>query len=153
MVAPKRISRKAFERFKGERWNTYNNLLALSDPADLTPIQRVAYLAYWYESEVINGGHFQYFHNQPQFNQLEVIEALHSLDAQDHAAVLTRAWSHFLKFEFDPPERVEEYVAMEADVDLSEFDKAFWSVGEDFIFHRLEEYLDKYEDEFLEWVP
>jgi hypothetical protein len=59
----------------------------------------------------------------------------------------------FLKFEFDPPERVEEYVAMEADVDLSEFDKAFWSVGEDFIFHRLEEYLDKYEDEFLEWVP
>lgn len=153
MVAPKKVSRKAFESFKGERWNAYNELLALSDLAELTPIQRVAHLVYWYFSEVLNGGHFQYFLNKDHFDQIEVIQALDSIGAPEHTGVLTRAWSHFLKSDFDSPGNVEDYLAREAEVDLSGFDNTFWSAGKDFIMQRLEAYLDEHEGEFLEWEP
>ena len=44
MVAPRSVSRKAFQESAHERWNAVMNLLALSELADLTPIQRAAHL-------------------------------------------------------------------------------------------------------------
>jgi hypothetical protein len=45
-------------------WNAYVDLLAVEDHRDLVPEQRAAYLVFWYESEVQNGGHLQYFENR-----------------------------------------------------------------------------------------
>jgi hypothetical protein len=45
-------------------WNAYVDLLAVEDHRDLVPEQRAVYLVFWYESEVQNGGHLQYFENR-----------------------------------------------------------------------------------------
>ena len=42
-------------------WNAFIDLIAIEDYGDLSPIQRKAHLVFWYESEVQNGGHGQYF--------------------------------------------------------------------------------------------
>lgn len=44
-------------------WNAFVNVLAMKDYDDLSPEQRPAHLVFCYESEVQNGGHFQYFVN------------------------------------------------------------------------------------------
>src|SRR5258708_36997768 len=43
--------------------NAYVRLLAGERYEDLSPEQRPAHLVFWYESEVQNGGHLQYFEN------------------------------------------------------------------------------------------
>jgi hypothetical protein len=52
-------------------WNAYVDLLAMEDYHDLVEQQRPAHLVFWYESEVQNGGHLQYFENRQ-----ETIDAL-----------------------------------------------------------------------------
>src|SRR5260370_15554290 len=55
MAERRPASRTEFAKFKGARWNGMNDICALSRTEDLTPVQRVAHLAYWYMSEVYNG--------------------------------------------------------------------------------------------------
>lgn len=45
-------------------WNAYVDLLAMEKYGALSREQRPAFLVFWYESEVQNGGHFQYFENR-----------------------------------------------------------------------------------------
>jgi len=45
-------------------WNACVDLLATEDYRDLGKEQRPAHLVFWYESEVQNGGHLQYFENR-----------------------------------------------------------------------------------------
>ncbi len=52
-------------------------------------MQRVAHLAYWYMSEVYNGGHYQYFINKSSYDHGEVIRALQEIGASEHAASLS----------------------------------------------------------------
>ncbi|MDN4494386.1 hypothetical protein [Ureibacillus aquaedulcis] len=40
-----------------EKWNQFIDLLAMEEYGDLTQIQKVAQLCFWYDSEVQNGGH------------------------------------------------------------------------------------------------
>jgi hypothetical protein len=47
--------------------------------------QRPAHLVFWYESEVQNGGHFQYFTNRSDHHIEETIQSLNALGAHDHA--------------------------------------------------------------------
>src|SRR6266478_6325346 len=73
MVRANSVSRKEFAKFAGARWNAMNDICALSDIKDLTPVQRVAHLCYWYMSEVYNGGHYQYFVNKRAYDHMEFI--------------------------------------------------------------------------------
>jgi Domain of unknown function (DUF4375) len=45
-------------------WNAFVDLLAMEAYQDLTPEQRAAHLVFWYEHEVQNGGHLQFFENR-----------------------------------------------------------------------------------------
>ncbi len=53
----------------------------MEDYDDLSPEQRPAHLVYWYESEVQNGGHLQYFENRGTEHLAAAVKALGSLGA------------------------------------------------------------------------
>lgn len=56
----------------------------------MTELQRAARLAFFYDAEVQNGGHVQFFMNQPRSAQ-DVIAALERLSLRAHAALLRQA--------------------------------------------------------------
>ena len=77
------------------RWNAFIDLLAVESYADLDPSQRPAHLVFWYESEVQNGGHGQYFENQGVGRIEEVLAALSQFGLSEHASVLRSAVQAF----------------------------------------------------------
>lgn len=70
MSEPIELSKKAYEAFEGEQWNALIDLVSTAHPGETTPIQRVACLAWVYSSEVLNGGHEQYFGNQQDLDHV-----------------------------------------------------------------------------------
>ena len=53
----RRLGRALVAHQPYERWNAFIDLVATEDANSLTATQRTAQLAYWYDSEVQNGGH------------------------------------------------------------------------------------------------
>ncbi len=62
-------------------WNTFIDLVSLAECEELGPKQRIAHLAFWYDSEVQNGGHLQYFENIRGAHLAETIQALDAIGA------------------------------------------------------------------------
>jgi len=114
-----------------------NDILALTDPVDLSPTQRAPHLAYIYMGEVYNGGHGQYFSNHEHLDHQEVIRALEIIGAREQADILKGA--------------LRRFTANQAD-EMSEPDKLFYECKTNIEFH-LEAYLDEHESEFVEWIP
>ena len=152
MASPTKISRKEFEKFDGVRWNAMNDMCALSEIRDLTPVQRIAHLLYWYMSEVENGGHHQYFLNKVDFNHVEVMRALAEVGARDHAKLLGDALRKVTASPLGTPQSVEEFLESEDAADLSDYDSAFARCKPS-VCDCLQAYLDKHEADFIEWVP
>ena len=120
-----------------------NDMMAQSDLGDLTPIQRVAHLAYWYMSEVYNGGHDQFVSNHSELDHHEVVRALESVGATEQAGIL----GDFLR-----TISATSHLEHDAGIDSSRHDAAFGSCKRS-IEACLEDYLDKHETEFIEWTP
>ncbi len=72
-------------------WNAFVDLLAVEEYGRLSPIQQVAHLVFWYDSEVQNGGHGQYFENRGTEIIPETIDALTNLGLSCQAEILSRA--------------------------------------------------------------
>ena len=105
-----------------------NAFIALigSEPSDpFTPEQRAAALVFWYESEVQNGGHLQYFSNRGIEEATEAVGALVKLGARVHAAVLESALASIPPDSDSSPVSAEEYVAIALEDPYGEFDQAF----------------------------
>lgn len=85
------IERKRAQQEPHLIWNAFIDLLAMEDYAELSPLQRKAHLVFWYDSEVQNGGHGQYFENRGVEQLPETIQALTDLGLSCQATVLTRA--------------------------------------------------------------
>lgn len=72
-------------------WNAFIDLLTMEEYADLTARQRQAHLVFWYDSEVGNGGHDQYFGNRGREQVGETVAALEALGLPQQAEVLRQA--------------------------------------------------------------
>ena len=151
MVAPRQVSRTELDEFGGVRWNAMVHICGLSELHDLSPIQRVAHLVFWYDSEVLNGGHDQYFGNREYFDQNAVIQALHTVGAFEQAKILAEALEEESKRQESEPEATDQAFA-EDDYPFAEFDEATRACATP-VVNYLERYLDRHEREFIEWIP
>ena len=106
-------------------WNAYVNLLAMERFEDLTPEQRPAHLVFWYESEVQNGGHFQYFENRGTAHLSETADALGHLGAACQQEVLRRAGELWLARARSRVETVQQFVRSALVGEFSSFDSSF----------------------------
>jgi hypothetical protein len=157
MSAPIELSRKAYDLFEGERWNALIQLLATTSPDETTPIQRVAFLTWTYNSEVLNGGHDQYFASKNDFDHSEVIEALKVLGASCQSDILGSALAYVSTAQTHMPEGYDEFISWDKQCGYSDrlrgFDLHFYDCHPEIEPKLLDAYLDANESAFVKWKP
>jgi hypothetical protein len=106
-------------------WNAYVDLLAMEDFDDLSPEQRPAHLVFWYESEVQNGGYFQYFENHGTKRLTATVGALGLLGATCQQHVLREAGELWFSRSRSCSVSVEEFFDSALDGEFEAFDNRF----------------------------
>ena len=106
-------------------WNAFVDLLAQSDAEDLDPRQRPAHLVFWYDSEVQNGGHFQYFENRGLSQVHDTVEALKLLGAHSQSEILSRSLKVASQRQWGEVASAEEFVSETLESDLCDFDAEY----------------------------
>ena len=122
--------------------------MAMENYSDLAEEQRPAHLVFWYESEVQNGGHMQYFENRKGDYLNETIAALGLLGATCHQKVLQGAAQLFLSRERSPIQTVGEYCAIALEGEFDEFDSRFHDCSPS-LMECLEAYLQLHQSSFV----
>jgi hypothetical protein len=88
----RRLSKKDVNESPFLIWNTFVELMVDEEFESLNDIQRVAYLCFWYDSEVQNGGHLQYFENRGIDMLAESILALKKKNYQSNPKRKLKLW-------------------------------------------------------------
>ena len=129
-------------------WNAYIDLLGMEDYHDLTPEQRPAHLVFWYESEVQNGGHLQYFENHGTKHLAETIESLGILGASCQQQILKQAGEQWRASEREPIQTTEEYCEVAFEGEFDDLDSRFYDCPCD-LRQCLESFLDQHQSWFV----
>ena len=102
------------------------DLCAMEPLEACTPVQRKAALVFWYQAEVNNGGHFQYFTNSAGAHRMDALQALRQLGAKKAAEVLSLAILTVAGSEQSRPRSLEEYGEQEAESSLRGLDSEYY---------------------------
>ena len=145
------LKRSEYEATPHEAWNAYVNLLAMESPEELTDTQRYAHFAFWYDSELQNGGHLQYFENHGTQYLDATLHALQVVGADSQHAVLSSAAARCTAQSWGMIQTVEEYVATARDGEFDDLDEAYFDC-QPTIPRLLEFYFDSHFGEFVELV-
>jgi hypothetical protein len=108
-------------------WNAFIGLLAMSEAEELSAAQRPAQLAFWYESEVQNGGHLQYFLNRGPAEAESAIAALERIGASIHSRVLRAAFETWQAVSRNRPASIEEYSQAATEGEFDTYDQQFYA--------------------------
>ena len=133
-----------------EIWNAFVSLLAAESYANLDLVQRCTYLCFWYDSELQNGGHLQYFENRQTSLVPPTLEALKQLGAECQFAVLKRA-ARLVSAGREKSQTVEDFVNLAKAREFEQFDSAFYAC-EPSIKKLLEKYLQEHLSHFVEII-
>jgi Domain of unknown function (DUF4375) len=126
------------------------NLLAKGNYRDLDEVQRVAHLCFWYDSEVQNGGHLQYFENRGTSLLNETLAALHLLGAESQRSILEAAGHAFTSgTRKEQIDTVEEYVTAARSAEFAVSDSAYYACSPP-IPELLADYLERNMSHFIE---
>jgi hypothetical protein len=106
-------------------WNALVDLLAMGDYNELSTAQRPAYLVFWYESEVQNGGHFQYFGNRGTEHLVATVDALGLLGAACQQQVLREAGELWLSRARSPVQTAQKFCDTALEGEFEFFDSNF----------------------------
>ncbi len=129
-------------------WNAYIDLLAIEEYRYLSPEQRPAHLVFQYESEVQNGGHFQFFENRGTEHLAETVEALGLLGATSQQQVLREAGELWLRRSRPRVQTAEEFCAIALEGEFDTLDSRFYHCTPTLI-ECLETYLDHHQSAFV----
>jgi hypothetical protein len=129
-------------------WNAFVGLLALSSYQELDDVQGPAHLAFWYESEVQNGGHLQSFENRPSELTEPTLAALRILQADRYVPILSEAIRRWRSRPREKFETAEAFVSAGIDGEFDDLDKAYYS-SEATMIKLLENYLYARQNAFL----
>lgn len=121
-------------------WNAFVDLLAMEEYEELSPEQRPAYLVFWYDSEVQNGGHLQYFVNRGTEQFAATIEALGLLGFTCQQQILREAAELWLSRNRSPIQTVQEYSDTALEDEFGSFDTSFYACSPN-LQECLEDYL------------
>lgn len=128
------------------------DLCAMEPLEACTSVQRKAALVFWYQAEVNNGGHFQYFTNSAGAHRLEALQALRELGALRAAEILGLAVLTVTGSEKSRPVDLQEYAEQEAESGLRELDSQYYASADSEVQEALLRYLKAFESEFVLWT-
>lgn len=148
MKGRRTLNRLDVEKEPFRVWNAFIEVIATEEYEDRSPTQRLAQLAFWYDSEVHNGGHLQYFVNSAGARRHEAVIALRSLGLSELAKVLAAAIGQWEAIDRDKPTTTDEFVedALEGEFDDADSD---YHACKPTITDALRIYLDSHLDEFV----
>ena len=129
-------------------WNAYVDILAMERFSELSAEQRPAHLVFWYESEVQNGGHFQYFENRGTEHLAATIEALGLLGAVCQQQVLRAAGELWLSRSGPRVETAQEFCDTALEGEFAAFDSRFHKCSPS-LQESLEAYLSRHQSLFV----
>jgi hypothetical protein len=129
-------------------WNAFVNLLAMEKFEQLSPEQRPAHLVFWYESEVQNGGHLQFFENRGLQHLTETVEGLGLLGALGQQQVLREASVQWLSRSRSRIETAQEYCDTALEGEFDSFDSRFHKCSPS-LTQCLEKYLERNQNLFV----
>lgn len=132
-------------------WNAFIELLATSRMEVLNEVQRVAFHSFWYDAEVQNGGHIQYFSNRGEEHSEETAVALEQLGAGSQAGILREAAARWRSKQRLPTAELEAYWLTARTGEFLDLDAAYDECEPD-VTNLLEEYLREYRAEFIELI-
>ena len=145
----RKVNRNLLERKPYQAWNAFVNLVATEHYEDLDNVQRAAHLCFWYDSEVQNGGHLQYFENRGTMLLNETLAALRLLGAECQFAVLETAGRLYDSKPRHRIETVEDYVAVTHNSEFAASDSAYHAC-QPAIQKLLADYLERNKSHFIE---
>jgi Domain of unknown function (DUF4375) len=145
----RKLNSGLLQRKPYEAWNAFVNLLATEDYKDLDEVQRTAHLCFWYDSEVQNGGHLQYFENRGTSLLNETLAALRLLGAESQRSVLEAAALAFSGTRRERINTVEEYVLVALRAEFAASDSAYYACSPP-IQKLLADYFEKNKSHFVE---
>lgn len=137
------------DELPGLIWNYFVDLISAEEYEDLDPVQRPAHLVFWYEAEVQNGGHMQYFENPTGRRAGETISALVLLGAVTQAKILERALETFRSRPRPKIETAEEFCEVALQGEFRKFDSEFAACSPT-LNEVMERYLAKHQTSFVE---
>lgn len=132
-------------------WNAFIDLIATEEFESLPPIQRVGHLIFWYESEVQNGGHYQFFVNGGTVHLHETVEVLGDLGLTCQAETLRAAGDVWLSSERTFPETGEDFASGALEGEFDELDAGFHECLPS-LMEALESHLKEHQDEYVALV-
>lgn len=147
----RQLKRSQYEMEPWQAWNLFIDICAVEETWDLSPIQQTAHLAFWYDSELNNGGHLQYFENHGLTKYQDTLDALSILGAQCQRSVLERAYLLAADPDSLHPKTVNEFVKVERDSDYETLDNEFHKCRP-IVHDLLEKYLAKHFNEFIQLI-
>jgi hypothetical protein len=142
------IDRKSLEAQPYLLWNAFVDLLSTEDSSKLSPVQRIAQLAFRYDAEVSNGGHLQYFENIDTREAADACGALLTIGAKTQASILTRALDLVRSKSRVPIATREQFVAAAMLGEYDDFDKQYYAATPD-MNSILKAYLDSHKNDFV----
>ena len=86
-----KVSKEDVNKTAQLTWNAFVELLIGTTYDQLEPVQQLAYLVFWYDTEVKNGGHLQYFQHRGTAQLDETLLALERIGAAAQRVVLIKA--------------------------------------------------------------
>ncbi len=147
-IIKREVSKAALNKEPYLVWNAFVNLLAMEDEGDLTDMQKAAQRAFWYDSEVQNGGHMQYFENQRRDDYSSVVESLKQLGAIEQASALEKAIIQLRSKKRSPIEDEVSYVKKALEGEFDQFDTEYYDVQPELI-DLLQKHLDENLDDYI----
>ena len=142
------LTKQEVEAWPFQIWNAFVDLLAMEDYHQLSPEQRPAHLVFWYENEVQNGGHFQYFENRGTEHLAATIDALGLLGATCQEQVLRESGKQWLNRSRPGVATAEEFCETALGDEFGTFDSRFYKCSPS-LSDYLEEYLKRHQESFV----
>ena len=145
----RRVHRGDLQRDPYAAWNALVDVIAYSKHyGTMSEIQRAPHLAFRYESEVQNGGHLQFFENEPVDAIEQTLVSLGVLGADVYVPILSEAINRRRSRPRQSLQSGSDYVEEALGGEFADLDLAYYNAQPSMI-KLLEDYLHQWQDEFI----
>lgn len=149
-----RLNRAAVEASADPRWalvGAVYDFLARTHARELSPTQRIAQLALFYDNEINNGGHLQYFHNIGVGEAGELIAALGAIGAACQRDIFERALALAREHPVEQADSLEDYSERAYEREFWDHDSAYYECRPEIGNALLADYVEAHLGEFVEY--
>lgn len=145
------ISKELIGKERGLIWNAYVDIVCMEEYDDLSEIQQIGKALFWYENEVMNGGHLQFVINHG-IEELDLtIKALKFVHALEFLQLLEETKIIYSELDLSKIEDKESYLEIALEDHFEKCDEKFYKIDPSLYSIQLNFLLD-YQFDFIQLI-